>query len=152
MDSELRIGELALAAGVSTDTVRYYERVKLIPRPARSRSGYRTYSNRDVERLQFIKRAKSLGLSLDEIRALLPERHAGLSECRQVKDLLVAKLAELDTRIAEMREFRETLNGYLEECHAALAEKRGDRCPVLFGIEIPDSKSRKRSKKRGEKT
>lgn len=101
MLSSLRIGELASAAGVSTDAVRYYERLKILPRPSRTRAGYRLYSEEDVERLRFIKQAQSLGLSLDEVKELLPARRAGLSECERVRDLLAAKLAELDTKIAD---------------------------------------------------
>ena len=82
MESLIRIGELASAAGVSADTVRYYERRNLLPRPGRTGAGYRVYSDQDVDRLQFIARAQSLGLSLHEIKALLPERRKGLPECR----------------------------------------------------------------------
>jgi DNA-binding transcriptional MerR regulator len=71
------------------------------------------YSEEDVERLRFIKQAQSLGLSLDEVKELLPGRGAGLAECQRVRDLLASKLAELDTKISEMRGFRKTLSTYL---------------------------------------
>jgi DNA-binding transcriptional MerR regulator len=71
MASALRIGELASAANVTTDAVRYYERLKILPRRGRTRAGYRLYSEEDVERLRFIKEARSLGLSLDEVKELL---------------------------------------------------------------------------------
>jgi DNA-binding transcriptional MerR regulator len=150
VSSELKIGQLASAAGVSADTVRYYERRKLIPCPRRTNGGYRVYSDQDLGRLQFIKRAQSLGLSLEEIKALLPERRKGLSECRQVRHLLGSKLAELNARITEMRAFRKTLSRYLEECEESLAGKRGDYCPVLFEITHPESPSKRASKKRGD--
>ena len=134
MASALRIGELASAANVTTDAVRYYERLKILPRPGRTRAGYRMYSEEDVERLRFIKQAQSLGLSLDEVKELLPGRGAGLSECQRVRDLLAAKLAELKTKISEMRRFKKTLSTYLGQCEEALAGKRGDCCPVLFEI------------------
>lgn len=137
MSRVLRIGELASAAGVTTDAVRYYERLKILPRPSRTRAGYRLYSEEDLERLRFIKQSQSLGLSLDEIKELLPGRGAGLSECRRVRDLLSTKLAELDAKISDMRAFRKTLASYLEECEEALAGKREDRCPVLFRITHP---------------
>jgi DNA-binding transcriptional MerR regulator len=113
MASALRIGELASAANITTDAVRYYERLKILPRPGRTRAGYRLYSEEDVERLRFIKQAQSLGLSLDEVKELLPGRGAGLAECQRVRDLLASKLAELDTKISEMRGFRKTLSTYL---------------------------------------
>jgi DNA-binding transcriptional MerR regulator len=139
MSNTLRIGELASAAGVSTDAVRYYERLRILPRPARTQAGYRLYSSEDLERLRFIKQAKSLGLSLDEIRGLLPGRGAGLSECRRVRDILALKVAELDAKILELRAFRKVLGAYLDECEEALAGKRGDCCPVLFEIARPAS-------------
>ena len=137
MASALRIGELAFAAGVTTDTVRYYERLKILPRPSRTRAGYRLYSEEDAERLRFIKQAQSLGLSLDEVKGLLPARGSGLLECRRVRDLLSAKLVELDAKISHMRGFRKTLAAYLGECEEALAGNRGDCCPVLFEITRP---------------
>ena len=149
MASALRIGELASAAGVTTDALRYYERLKILPRPSRTDAGYRLYSQEDIERVRFIKQSQSLGLSLDEIKGLLPGRGAGLSECRRVRDLLSTKLAELDAKISDMREFRKTLASYLEECEEALAGKREDRCPVLFKITHPvqtTSKSAARKK------
>jgi DNA-binding transcriptional MerR regulator len=137
MGRALKIGELASAAGVSCDTVRYYERLNLLPRASRSQAGYRLYTEVDVERLRFIKQAQALGLSLDEIKELLPGRGAGLAECQRVHDLLSAKLEELDERIAEMRAFRRTLAAYFDECEEALAGKRGNCCPALFEISHP---------------
>jgi DNA-binding transcriptional MerR regulator len=137
MEHALKIGELASAAGVSCDTVRYYERLNLLPRAARTRTGYRLYTEVDVERLRFIKQAQALGLSLEEIKELLPGRGAGLAECRRVRDLLSAKLKELDARIAEMRAFRRVLAAYFNECEKTLTGKGGDCCPVLFEISHP---------------
>jgi DNA-binding transcriptional MerR regulator len=150
MLSALKIGELASAAGVSTDAVRYYERLKILPRPGRTRAGYRLYSEQDVERLRFIKQAQSLGLSLDEVKELLPGRGAGLSECQRVRDLLTAKLAELEAKISEMRRFRNTLSTYLGQCEEALAGKREDCCPVLFEITRTAQTIPKKAKRRGE--
>jgi DNA-binding transcriptional MerR regulator len=123
----LRIGELAQAAGVTSDTIRYYDRLRLLPRPARSGAGYRIYAAADIERLQFIKQAQTLGLSLDEIQVLLPRSEAGLAECKRVRDLLSAKLGELDTRLIELRAFRRRLARYLRECEETLAGNRGER-------------------------
>jgi len=134
MSDALRIGELAQAAGVTSDTIRYYERLRLLPRPARSGAGYRIYAAADIERLQFIKQAQTLGLSLEEIRALLPRSEAGLAECQRMRDLLSDKLGELDTRLTELRAFRRRLARYLRECEETLAGNRGDCCPVLFEI------------------
>ena len=148
MSSVLRIGELASAAGVTADAVRYYERLKILPRPSRTHAGYRLYSHEDIERVRFIKQSQSLGLSLDEIKELLPGRGAGFSKCRRVRDLLSAKLAELDAKISEMRTFRKTLASYLQECEEALAGKREDRCPVLFRISHPVRTTKKDASKK----
>lgn len=151
MSSELRIGELASAAGVTTDSVPYYERLEILPHPSRTRAGYRIYSQKAIERVRFIKQSQSLGLSLDEIKELLPGRGAGLSECTRVRDLLSAKLADLDVKIAGMRTFRKTLATYIEECEDALSGKRGDRCPVLFEITHREQTTPKRpSGKKGK--
>jgi DNA-binding transcriptional MerR regulator len=141
MLGDLRIGELASLAGVSRDTIRYYERCKLLPRACRTQGGYRIYTEQDIEHLHFIKQAQAIGLSLDEIRNLLPTSDAGLAECRQVRDLLSSKLRELDARIGEMRTFRRKLASYLAECEGALARKDQDRCPVLFEISHPSGES-----------
>ena len=71
MDTELRIGEIAKRAGVSIDTLRYYERLKLLPRPRRSSGGFRLFAPEHIERVQFIKRAQELGFSLEEIKGRL---------------------------------------------------------------------------------
>jgi len=122
------------------DTVRYYERLNVLPRAPRSSGGYRLYSEADVERLHFVRQAQSLGLSLDEIKALLPGMRAGLGECRRVRDILSSKLEQCDARIAEMRTFRGRLAAYLKECEATLEGKRGACCPVVFEINKSGSK------------
>jgi MerR family transcriptional regulator, copper efflux regulator len=138
MPGGLKIGELASSVGVSTDTVRYYERLNLLPHAGRTRSGYRLYTEEDIERLRFIKQAQTLGLSLEEIKALMPERGSGLAECQRVRDLLDAKISELDAKIAEARDFKAMLEAYKKECDEALTGKRGDCCPVLSEITRPN--------------
>ncbi len=110
-DGLLRIGEVAARAGVSADTVRYYERLGLLRPPARGGGGYRLYSEVELRRLQLIRRAKRLGMSLDEIRSLLGV--AGKGECRllrrQVAELLRQKIAECEVRLAELEAFKTSL-------------------------------------------
>lgn len=111
VESQLRIGEVARQAGVSMDTIRYYERLGLLPAPARTDNGYRLYGQEDLGRLLFIRRAKRLGLSLDEIRGLLGVAAEG--ECRpvrrQVAELLREKLKECDRELTELSAFKESL-------------------------------------------
>src|SRR6266851_6999033 len=130
MDTELRIGEIAKRAGVSIDTLRYYERLKLLPRPRRSSGFFRLFTVEHIERVQFIKQAQDLGFSLEEIKGLLAT--GGADECREVRDLLQRKLTELDNRLKAMKGFRRVLARHLSACEAEL-EGHGNSacCPVL---------------------
>jgi MerR family copper efflux transcriptional regulator len=131
--SELRIGELASRAGVSIDTVRYYERQRLLPRAARTGGGFRLFKPEAVERIRFIRQAQGIGLSLEEIKELLSE--GGAAECQRVHDLLRAKLEELDEKIKAMRSFRRTLGRHYEACEKELGEHGKEaECPVLIEI------------------
>ena len=130
----LKIGELASAAGVSPHTVRYYEKQNLLPRPSRTYAGYRQYTEEDVKRLRFIKQAQTIGFSLGEIKQVLLGGGAGLEECQRIRDLLNAKLGQIDNWLAEMGAFRGAVATYLGECEETLGGKGGDCCPVLFEL------------------
>ncbi len=133
-NSFLQIGEIASRCGVSVDTVRYYEKMKLLPAAPRTGGGYRVFSPKAVEQIKFIKQAQELGFSLDEIKGLLAS--GGAEECRQVRDLLKLKLAEMDEQIKKMKAFRKTLASHLSACDDELDKKgRQAHCPVLFEIE-----------------
>lgn len=128
MGSALQIGEVAARCGVSVDTIRYYERRRLIKPASRTDGGYRLFPPETVERIRFIKQAQELGFSLEEIRELLAD-NAGLTECRRVRDLLKAKLAELNERMKAMREFRRHLAENLVACEQELkAHGRAAHC------------------------
>jgi DNA-binding transcriptional MerR regulator len=128
----LQIGELAARTGVTVDTLRYYERVGLLPRPARSAGGFRTYAPAVLERLELIRQAKTQGLTLTEIRQLASYLdHDGTPEqCRQVRTLLASRLEEVERKRAELDVFRRTLRGHLRACDAALAQAPDPTCPV----------------------
>jgi DNA-binding transcriptional MerR regulator len=108
------IGNLARAAGVGVETVRYYERRGLLERPVRRDSGYREYSDGDVTRLQFIRRAKTLGFTLAEIRELLPSADTGCVS--EVLTAARAKLAQVDAGIAEQETLRARLTRLVDAC------------------------------------
>lgn len=133
MHGSFRIGEVAERCNVSIDTVRYYERRKLIPDAPRTAGGYRLFGPEAIERITFIKQAQDLGFTLDEISTLLSAD--GTSDCRHVHDLLDAKLADLDARLKAMQTFRRKLKHYLEECEAEL-QRHPDSvsCPVAIEI------------------
>lgn len=139
----LRIGEVALRSGVSIDTVRYYERRRLLPPAQRSQGGFRLFTPETVERVQFIKQAQDLGFSLDEIGELLTT--GGASECRRVRDLLKVKLSEVDDRLRLMQDFRRTLARHLAACEREInRHSNAAVCPVLVKISRPDSRKKKK--------
>lgn len=133
--SALQIGEVAARVGVSVDTIRYYERRRLIERAWRTTGGFRLFAPETVGRIKFIKQAQELGFSLDEIRELLTDGR-GVTECQCVRDLLNAKLAELDERLKTMRKFRGILARHLAACEQEI-ETHGQaaHCPVVTNIE-----------------
>ncbi len=102
----LRVSELAAAAGVAPDTVRYYERVGLLPPPDRTAGGYRSYDGRALDRLRFIQGAQRLGLRLADIRDLLAIRDTGRCPCAPAGEVLRRRLAELDLELARLSALR----------------------------------------------
>lgn len=124
----MRIGELAKRAGVSPQTIRYYEREGVLPKARRRYdSGYRDYDDGDAERLRFIKRAQSCGLKLADIRVLLEWEDLPKEACPDVQALLRTRIAELDAKIGEMQSSAKSLERLLAAC-----ESSGDsRCAAL---------------------
>jgi DNA-binding transcriptional MerR regulator len=109
MTQAIRIGELAQRAGTSPDTLRYYERVGLLPHPPRTPAGYRLYDSSVAERVAFIKKAQALGLTLEEIRDVLRIAAQGTAPCEHVRAALQRRLEDVDTRIRELESLRATL-------------------------------------------
>jgi DNA-binding transcriptional MerR regulator len=131
----LTIGELAARAGLKADALRYYERLGMISPARRTTGGYRVYSADVIERLRFIKQAQLSGLTLAEIRELLrADGRRGATQCRQVQRLLEQKLMDLDSRVAQLQDFRRTLKGYLTQCNRALAQSTDGDCPVVVRL------------------
>ncbi len=126
-----RIGELAAHTRLTPDTLRYYERLGLLPHPPRTRGGFRLYSAATLDQVRFIRRAQTMGLTLDEIHELVTFDGRGLKRCRRVRDLVEAKLGELDARMAELRAFRRTLRHSLRECEETLSGQADAECPVV---------------------
>ncbi len=116
-DAYLRIGTLAARAGLSTDAVRYYERLGLLKPPDRTTAGYRQYTAAELRRLQFIRRAKLLGLSLDEIRGLLDLAEEGACHPlrEQVTELLQRNIEACELQLAELAAFKASLEERLQQ-------------------------------------
>ena len=142
-----RIGEIAERTGVSVETLRYYEKRRLLNAPARTVGGFRVYSASVVHHVRFIKQAQSLGLTLDDIQQLtagqLRRNHA--PSCRKVRDLLTRRIEDIDARIKELREFRRTLHDHLGACDQALASAAEPACPTIEALDEP-----KRARRRHE--
>ena len=124
MHTDLRIGQLAKLTGLTSKTIRYYELLNLLPEPRRTEAGYRLYSETDVQRLEFIKKAKRIGLSLEDIRDILTLHAANQTPCVHVLALLDQKLAYLDALLGALQEFREDLSRLRHE-----SAKRLDSLP-----------------------
>lgn len=129
--SSLTIGRVASSAGVAIDTIRFYEREGLLPAPRRRPSGYREYDQDAVSRLRFIRRAKDLGFTLEEIRDLLAlssDRHGGVGG---VRERAAARLKAIDERIAELQRVRAGLSELVDACpgHGAPED-----CPILKAL------------------
>jgi DNA-binding transcriptional MerR regulator len=131
----MRIGILAEHTGTTTQTIRYYESIGLIPDPQRTTAGYRIYDDAAVERLRFIRQAQSSGLTLTEIQSILELKEAGTTSCEHTYTLLEQHLADLDDQIDRLKRAREDL--------ATLAARAGrldpsdctdpNRCQVISG-------------------
>lgn len=126
--SALKIGELARAADVGVETIRYYERRGLLARPPRRASGYRQYPPQAVHRVRFIRRAQALGFTLREIEELLALRVDDERSCADVRALARAKLEDIERRVAELQQMGRALERVARRCRG-----RGptSECPIL---------------------
>lgn len=113
--------EVAHQCGVSVDTLRHYERKGLLPRPARTRSGYRRYPPDTVGRVLLIQRALVVGFTLDELTRVLRERDRGMPPCRGVRDLVAQRLTDLEARVKQLTRLRRELRQILATWEATLA-------------------------------
>ena len=111
----VRSGELAALAGISTDTLRHYERMGVLPVPQRSQGNYRLYPSHALDRVRLIRRSLSVGLSLAELAKILKARDQGRAPCRQVRGMMADKLSRLDTEITELLAMRDHLRNVLRD-------------------------------------
>jgi DNA-binding transcriptional MerR regulator len=134
------IGDLAGRCAVSRDTLRFYERERLLTPPRRSASGYRLYGEADAARVRFIRRAQATGLTLDDIRELLRVQQIRTPEsCRRVAKRLRGRIAVLDRKIEELAAFRTDLAQALAQC-----EEGAPSCPVILTFARADSTEEER--------
>ncbi|WP_348770297.1 Cu(I)-responsive transcriptional regulator [Azospirillum sp. TSO22-1] len=127
----MNIGEAAKASGVNAKLIRYYESIGLIPEAGRTAAGYRVYTAQEVRILRFVKRARTLGFSIERIQALVGlwrDKHRASAE---VKRIALEHVDELEAKIAEMRAMADTLRELADACHG---DDRPD-CPILRDLE-----------------
>ncbi len=131
----MHIGDLAAELGLNTKTIRYYEHIGLLPEPERTASGYRLYDTSDLERLQFILKAKSIGLSLEEIADILALRAQNQPPCERVLAVVDAKVAAIDAQLRTLNELRRDLVKLRDE---ARETKRceGNFCSLIEEHEV----------------
>ena len=128
----IAIGELSRRTGCNVETIRYYERIGLLPAPAR-RGRYRSYGPEDVGRLGFLRRARELGFTLDEVRALLGLAAGGQASCAEARDLAAAHLEHVRARIADLRRMARVLAETVRACEAG--DDTG--CPLIATLSRP---------------
>ena len=138
-DQAMPIGELSRRTGCNIETIRYYERIGLLPAPPR-RGRYRSYGDEDAARLGFVRRARELGFTLDEVRALLGLAAGGQASCAEVRALAAGHLKDVRGRIADLRSMERVLAESVRACDA------GDDpgCPLIEALYARPAAARSR--------
>jgi DNA-binding transcriptional MerR regulator len=128
-------GELAELAGVSSDTLRHYERKGVLPAPERTHNGYRRYPPEAIERVRLVRRALAVGFTLDELASILKARARGKAPCREVRDLAEKKLTQVEARLLELKTLRKELRATLDDWNARLSKAApGERVGLLEAL------------------
>lgn len=128
----MTIGRVAEQAGVGIETVRFYEREGLLAEPNRSASGYRLYDAEVVARLQFVRRAKELGFTLNEIKELLSLRVDATTSRHDMRAKAEAKIEDIESKIKTLQRMKKALTGLIQECGA---KGDGSECPILRSLD-----------------
>ena len=139
-DKPLRSGELAALAGISTDTLRHYERMGVLPAPQRSEGNYRIYPSHALDRVRLIRRSLSVGFSLAELAKILKARDQGRPPCRQVRGMMAEKLSRLENEITELLAMRDHLRNVLRDWDERLDQTPdGHAAKLLESLSAPST-------------
>lgn len=141
LEGPFTIGELAVAAGIGVETVRFYERQGLLERPSKPLHGYRHYPAETLKRIEFIRRAKAIGFSLKEVRDLLALRARPGTPCKSVRERALAKRDAIDAKIQELEQLREAVEELVEVCTGAVAV---EQCSILGALDGIDDREEHR--------
>jgi DNA-binding transcriptional MerR regulator len=139
----MRPGELASVAGISTDTLRHYERKGIIKRPGRSRNGYREYPHEVLDRVLTVQRALRIGFSLDELARVFKVRDSGGAPCREVRELAASKLRELENEIGQLLTLRDELTAIVDEWDRKLTTTPAGRAELLSSLDKMQTASKR---------
>ncbi len=126
-EGALSRGALAKVTGVNIETIRYYEKVGLMPDPFRTDAGYRVYDETHLKRLSFIRRCRELGFSIDEVSGLLGLVDGGNYTCAEVRDLSIVRLGDVRQKIRDLRKMQRTLKEMVSQCDGGLVPE----CPIV---------------------
>jgi MerR family mercuric resistance operon transcriptional regulator len=126
------IGELSRLSGVNIETIRYYERIKMLSAPQRTASGRRVYGSTELRILAFIRRSRELGFSLNEIRALLRLGAPGKASCSEVKVIATRHLEDIRAKLSDLKKLERLLAKTVARC----SRKKAPNCPVLDILDI----------------
>jgi MerR family mercuric resistance operon transcriptional regulator len=132
----ISIGALAKRSGVQAETIRYYESEGLLPRPERTAAGYRLYGPSDIERLSFIRQARELGFKVDSVRRLLSLADRRVDTCAEVRELASTHLAEVRTKLADLRRMERVLADLIRSCEGRTVPK----CLLLEALAAPGAR------------
>lgn len=127
----LTISKLARKAGVNLQTIRYYEKLNLLPKPKRSKSKYRLYDDEYLKHIKFVKNAQNLGFKLDEIRDLVLIKHNPKALGKDVKKVIKKKIEEIEIQVAELQGAKDYLNELYDSCSGKMSSCC---CPILSAI------------------
>src|SRR5690348_9666452 len=140
----LSSAELADLAGVSRDTLRHYERKGVLPRPNRGNNGYRQYPSEALQRVQLVRRALSVGFTLDELARVLKIRDAGGAPCEEVRRIASQKLADVQDQLRELTSLKDDLQKILRDWNARLAQRSdGKRANLLESLSNGSNRARR---------
>ncbi len=131
----LTIGQVGRAVGVATSTLRYYERAGILPPTVRNGAGYRFYDTQALGRLQFIRAAQAAGFTLADIVVLLHFRNGDVAPCKDVQELISARLERVAEQIEQLTRVDQLLRKWLQLCRRT---ERSGKCGVLAGLSTPD--------------
>ena len=130
LSGDTTIGQASAETGVHPETIRYYERIGLVPRPPRSAGGRRIYDQWHVARLRFVRRSRELGFTLDEVRLLLALTAGNNRSCPEARAIAAEHLARIRTKITDLTRLEETLEAHIARCDRETAPA----CPIIEAL------------------